>query len=522
MREFKILGVLGACFAFAFVPVSLSARDSAQISPNVPSAFETEGPDADQNKEISQFFKAKESLFKQDWESAKTGLEQYLREYPAGRLADEALYWLAQCLNRLSKDEKDTGKMIALKEEAVRRLNELIARYPTGHWAGDATDLRIVMARDFDDFGFSQYRIYLDASAENKRMPYRAQRVFRSLCEITKEAAFPIAQTLCFTDRSPSVRSMVAYFLGKNYRQDALPVLETVVKNDPDESVRKAVLSVIERTRMSLIPVRLNLYLFTATLLDSYEFDRIQENRINLIELPHSLPGEEQAKEAILRILKNKIGPVKSLNYGPPRDLDYVSPSFAFNVGFGGNFNFDIPNPNIIKEPSRITGTIRVIDRENRAAEKFYSQPFQVDDQRDALVIMRRGKDMAMILLQFGRLSGYQAETSGEDMRKASLLPELTKMRMELLGCSIRSTAYFQTSSNRDFTKMNFIDLGPARADIPGLGGTWVLEGQLLCDQKLRVFIGRQFNLTDPQGKVVAKGALVEVPADSPQAYRIK
>ena len=42
----------------------------------------------------------------------------------------------------------------------------------------------------------------------------------------------------------------------------------------------------------------------------------------------------------------------------------------------------------------------------------------------------------------------------------------------------------------------------------------------LLCDRKARQFIGRQFTLTDPQGKVVAKGAYIEVPADNPQSYR--
>ena len=39
----------------------------------------------DQSKEMVQFFKAKECLFKQDWAGAKAGLEQYQKDYPSGR-----------------------------------------------------------------------------------------------------------------------------------------------------------------------------------------------------------------------------------------------------------------------------------------------------------------------------------------------------------------------------------------------------------------------------------------------------
>jgi hypothetical protein len=82
---------------------------------------------------------------------------------------------------------------------------------------------------------------------------------------------------------------------------------------------------------------------------------------------------------------------------------------------------------------------------------------------------------------------------------------------------------FIQTTQNYPRpSKLAFIDLAIAEAEIPGSGGKWILTGQLLCDQKARIFIGRQFTLTDPSGKVVAKEALIEVPADNPQAYRIK
>jgi outer membrane protein assembly factor BamD (BamD/ComL family) len=497
-----------------------AAQARASVFPDIPAANQSvpgiEDTVLDQSKEMLQFFKAKESLFKQDWENAKAGLEQYLLDYPAGRLADEALYWTAQCLNRISKAEKDAGRMIAFREEAVKRLNELIERFGTSLWVNDALALRTEISRDLDYFGLTEYRVYLNAAEEEKRQTDRHLRVLRSLEELTKEAALPFLQKILTTDNSQPVRFAALSLFAKNYKDRAIPFLEMIATTDPDDNVRKEAASIVRGIRMGLISVRLNSYEFASSLAGSSELVRIQENSINLFELPHEAPGENKAEEAIRLYFGNNIGPVKSFNY-PGRDLDYFGTYSDFSVGFGDSFFFNIVNPDLTKELSRISGTIRIGDLITKSK---YERPFMVDSQHDDLVVMRRGENLVMMLLQFEVYAESQPQPSREKLSKLLNSPVMRTTFMNLLGCVVTSSAIVQTTRSR--TESDFLDLGPARAEIPGLGGTWVLEGQLLCCQKSRIFIGRQFILTDPQGKVAAKGALVEVPADSPQSYRVK
>ncbi|MDH5745278.1 MAG: outer membrane protein assembly factor BamD, partial [Candidatus Aminicenantes bacterium] len=110
------------------------------------------------DEELDVFLKAKDYVFKRYWRKAKEQLEFYLKKYPSGQLRAEALYWLAQSLNRISKDEVDKDKVIALKEEAVQKLELLIGQYPESVWTDDAQELRVEIAGELALIGRTEYK----------------------------------------------------------------------------------------------------------------------------------------------------------------------------------------------------------------------------------------------------------------------------------------------------------------------------------------------------------------------------
>jgi hypothetical protein len=475
----------------------------------------------DQNKEMTQFFKAKEELFKQDWSKAEAGLEQYLKDYPSGRFADEALYWIAQCSNRLSKLETDAGRVLNLKENAIRRLNELLAQSKSSLWEDDASFLRKEISRDLTIFGFPEYRTYLDPNDKEKPSLYSQSSVMTALGSLRRDAAFPLAQTICLSSPAPPARWAAALFLAQWYPQEALPFLETVVKTEPDTTLQKNMVEFIERVRVSLLPVQLNFYIFYSRSIDGSEMPKITEHAINLYELPRTGSGQAFAEQAILSLFHNRIGnlKVRSDQQGRfPRDFIFIKSYLSFT-----NYIVNFVNADLKKELSGISGTLVVNDQKGKRESDQYTRTFQVNERQDTLLALRTGNDVDFVYFQFEAVPELQPDPGPDTQTKAGseqmTKPEAFKTKLVMLSCTVHASAMIPTL--RSFPSgILQLDLGPAQVEIPGKGGNWILAGMILCDRKARIFIGRQFTLTDPKGKVIAKGAYIEVPADNPQSYR--
>jgi hypothetical protein len=489
------------------------ATYAGQSAPSVSPLPGGEDVITDQNKEMSQFFKAKEELFKQDWAGAKVGLEQYLKDYPSGRLADEALYWIAQCSNRLSKAETDSDRMMDFLENAVRRVNDLIDRYPQSLWAADAIAMRENAAWHLLTFGRPEYKLYIDPKFLIKTEPARANILETYIGDITKEAAFPILLGVSRIDLDPAVRAKAFAILSRDYRIDALPVLQAAMTNDPDENVRREAAHLMQRVRMSMIPVSLNCIAFLADPPAGIDQTKFDLEKPYVFALPHCGPDEESIRASISRFL-----PVRDLKTNLSatrmRGLEFFSasliplPVLAFAK---------VVNSDLRKEPDRISGTFEYTDPKTKQVVK---EPFSVDADEDQLIVFNRGRFLAVVLLQFETAPSAAINPLRKGAMIATTSRSGTPSMAETEIMNSRVTSLGQGWRTEQFRNPNVFDLGPARAEIPGSGGTWVLEGMLLCDRKTRQFIGRQFTLNDPQGKVVAKGAYIEVPADNPQSYR--
>jgi len=498
------------------IPGISAAAQSSSGQPAVPGIEETVG---DQNKESAQFFKAKERLFNQDWDAARSGLEQYLREYPSGFLSDEALFWLAQCLNRLSREETDVDRMISLKVDAVHRLNELQEKYSHGLWAADGVALRTKLARELVLFGRPEFASLLNPVRDNMQEQMRVVAMVRAIAELTKEAAYPILLRLGRSDPSPQVRTRAHFLLAQDYRAIALPGLLAASKTDPDENVRREAAALIERVRMSLIPVRLKYYVFTSGLTTPSVDRPIEEKTLNAFTLPHGLSDQGAVQEVIRSMWKDGITNLAPVPGIPVEVRDYLGAPDESYFMFE-NFAFNILNPDLRKEPSRITGTVKAFDRLVKTSQ---IQKLSVDPEHDQLFAIRRADKAVFLLFQFETAPGIGAESLNPLRNSLSNVESYAKETMEsnpveIWNCSILTTRRFWPMEGAGASALS--DFGIATAEIPGAGGKWILQGHILCDIKGRIFIGRQFTLTDPQGKIVASGARIEVPAASPQAYK--
>ena len=87
------------------------------------------------------------------------------------------------------------------------------------------------------------------------------------------------------------------------------------------------------------------------------------------------------------------------------------------------------------------------------------------------------------------------------------------------LGCRVESSR--DSWPLDEIAGKGLIDFGKAKAEVPGAGGRWRLEGFLQADTMKKVFIGRNAELYNPSGKLVVKAADLIVPADAPDRYQV-
>ncbi len=460
-----------------------------------------------EDDELETFLKAKDYVFKRYWRKAKEQLEFFLKKYPSSQLRAEALYWLAQSLNGMSRDEVYKENVIALKEDAFQKLELLIGQYPDSVWIDDANVLRVEIAGELALIGKTEYKSIIQEIYETGKKTETQVKLtaLSSLIALEPEASIPLLKGILVKEKDLQTRKNIVLLLGKKFNLGGLALLEDVSKNDPDKEVREEASYWLEQIKIRAIPVNLNYYLFSARLIDLSEHRRIKENRMNTFKLPRIKPGDEERTRKEINNLFH--GNLLDLRRQANGKADVLMALFGTSMSHKAHeFLIYFLTEGVEKSYDHFSGKVRFKDLKTG---KDYYAPFTADDKNETLLAMRQGNNVVLMFLQFeSKLEpDIEEETEEEPMYSTDFT--------DILGCRVLSAR--QSWDSYDTDPMDF---GQAKAEIPDKKGKWTLKGYIMMIKKERRFIARRAELTNPEGKVVARADQIIVPIDNPSEYK--
>lgn len=506
----------------------------------------------DPQEDMDRFFKAKELVFKRDWPAARAGFESYLKDFPQGRMRDEAYFWLAQSLDNLARDEKGREAVVRLKQAALEEIRKLVDGYPESLWRDDALAFRIEIASELVLLGEESYQEYITAAVEGEGRSSRDLKIqaLGSLVNLDPGTALPIIQRTLETDDDTLVRQRCLSLLLLLPAADAEKALGEAARSDRDEKIRAEAASLLEQLRTSRLPFKLRYFIYGSKLLDRSLYPSLPEGKTREYSLGRSPAGDAEAVlDKVGDILGTKIStPLSSANGQLP-----LTPSFSRTMMMthrAGDYQVRIKDSELRITADRITGEIEF---RNLATNDKFDRAFSVDRDEDKLIVVRSGENLSLLMFQFAgpgseRPSlGAVASKAGKALRdlkpkghgelKASSiisLPPGVTVRTERMSYDLHSF-----DRNLIALEMGKAVIYPGHAPspremarnamvqvtgVPGSGSIsrepWTLIGDLFYFKDPAKLVGYGSYLISPGNEVVAEG-LIEVPAGDPAAFKV-
>ncbi len=467
-----------------------------------------------QNPDLNQFFQVKAKVFVSDWLAVRAGMEAYLKDYPAGKMRDEALYWLARSLEVQSRQAKDVFTVMTLKRQAFASLERLAGEFPASPWRGDGRVLQASLAGELAALGDKDLERFLREIVKEESVDAREikQAALESIIGLEAGMAIPAFQSFLKTEPDAAMRKSAVLLLGRRYTHEAVAILEDSARNDADAGVRREASDWLERIRIRLIPLRLNYYCYELKLKDPAARLIVPEDRVVQIPVPHAKPGDEaRVMEAVGRAFEGRVAFTGSQatsnsaaleSFGPMSQISHRIAGFFIQVNVGW----------LNKTADSISGQVQI-------SAKLVS--FQVDGSRDLILAARQGDRVAAVFLEMAPKESDPTaarKTPGRSGKPAAS----DKEPVYHSGFTLGDVKLFSTRSELDsgFSKSNIADLGLAKAEIPGPGGKWILTGQLLLLRREQTLIGRMAALVRPAGSTAAAGAEIRGPMGDPAAFK--
>jgi hypothetical protein len=494
-----------------------------------------EAPAESSDKEMDRFFEAKEHVFKRNWEKARRGFESYLEDFPQGRLRDEGLYWLASTLNMLSKNERTKEKIVALKEAAVVRLNQLIENHPESLWKDDGMALRIEIASQLILMGQEGYTQIIDEAVRTQGRDVRQLRILaiNSLVDLDDDYVRPLLQNILKTDTDRGIRKRCVQLLGQNFPDSSLDLLQRLAAEDQDSEIKKEAKSWIDRINQSRIPVYMKYNIYGSRLLDDSLYDEFPEGEFRTI--PLNVKGAIKTRnipDLIRPVFNGKLSSMSSSADGViPFPGLYFEDRLMIVTNRAGDYQLWIKPDELEVTKERISG---VVEFRHRQTNKKTDVPFQLNRGETKLLTTRSGNTISLMVIQF--MAEELPDTVTIHMDKSDISEELLQLTelaknigmrdkgsnqitFNLMGWTVGS-ARESWSLDDLIGKTGKYDLGQAEAVSSEPAG-WKLVGNLILLIKEKRFVGRKATLTDPNGKKVADGDEIMVPVENPGDFQV-
>lgn len=533
MKTFKCTIIWGWMIIWGLTIGLNSPSFAAPVESTHSSIADLSASEHDTDKEMDRFLKAKEHVFKRNWAKARSGFESYLKDYPQGRLRDEGLYWLASSLNMLSKDEKREENIIALKKEAIARLNELVDRHPKSLWRDDGLALRIEIASQLVLMGQDDYTHIIDEAVRAEKKDARQLRMLalNTLVALNENYALPLLQNILNTDTDTEIRKRCVQLLGQHFSDSSFDFLQGMAAGDSDKEIQKEAESWIDRIQQSRVPVYIKYNIYGSRLVDDSLYSEFPEGQIRTFPLEaEKTIGPKAIQNLISPIFKGKLSSLSSSANGAiPYPGFYFQDHLITITNRAGDYQLWIKPDELDVSESRIAG---VVEFRHRQTNKKTDVSFQLNRGETKLLTTRSGNTISLMILQFQE---NMPNTITIQTDKSSL-PEVLNRLIDIsktIGMSDSGRTTFSdmmgwtVSSSRenwsidDLTgKTGKYDFGEAEAVSSDPKG-WKLVGNLILLTEDKQFLGRKAVLFDPEGKTVASGDEIVVPVDDPQNFRL-
>jgi outer membrane protein assembly factor BamD (BamD/ComL family) len=485
-----------------------------------------------QDDEMDLFFKAKEHIFKRQWDKARKQFEKYLKDFPEGRYQDEALYWLAQSLNHLSKQTKGEENILRLKEQAIQKTDEILRKFPESLWRDDALTLRLEIASQLVLSGEEEYKTYIDDAVKTQKKNEQEIKLLalHSLADMDPDYVLPIFKQVLETDPDSGIRKQVVSLLGRSFPDQAVPFLEQAARSDKDKSVRKEAEEWIEKIQARQIPVRLSYSIYGCYLLDKAQFTSFPENSSKTIPLSSAgLLNRNNLLNAARQVFDNKISKfISSANGSLP----------AYRISWSRTITHRAGDYQIWIKPDKLKISEDLIQGEvefrNRKTNRKNDVPFQLIPGDSKLIVMRSSDKLSLLLLQFMPLEPESTQTV---LTQTLTAEKEADDHGKLDACAVFTLKpYVQVYTARKYFSIeefqkNLVNFEQAKAVFSekgtqspmymyGSDQAWTLLGDIIWLKNRECLIGFGALLVDPDRKVTAQG-LILVPLQEPASFQI-